>query len=343
VNGVAIQSSLLRLFIVAHQKCVISDILFNGLLKTGKEMIKVEHQILEDGLLISVPTENKYASEGRVELFCNGKLLGREPLTFFTMLQYYSFIPSREQYRCIDFIGVAMSADTMRIAKRGDSVKIYAVGFDREEHIQVGQHLTMHVGQDNFYEPRYLEVRERPLPNRFRIGLNSPFYEILPEAFVCRQPFRLSLDLPYTNKRNDLSGLCWLDKKKDRWVWLDDSEYLNDTVTATSLGGGGFAAVLDGEPPTFKLLTLADGRTYNNFKPAVNFVIDEELSGIGSDEDIVIEIDGNWLIPEYDPETGQIFSKPLEMLSEGQHHLGIRVRDRAGNLGEHYLKFRVHK
>ncbi|HWR83671.1 MAG TPA: hypothetical protein VN285_10230, partial [Candidatus Deferrimicrobium sp.] len=57
------------------------------------------------------------------------------------------------------------------------------------------------------------------------------------------------------------------------------------------------------------------------------------------DRDIIVEIDGQWLIPEYDPETGQVKTKPLEPLSTGNHHLGIQVKDRVGNLTEQYLNF----
>ncbi|MEW5995088.1 MAG: hypothetical protein AB1744_11935, partial [Candidatus Zixiibacteriota bacterium] len=341
VEAHRIRTAVLRLFVVAQGSCVIPDILFNGLVEKGKGHIEIEHEVLEDGLLISIPTRNKYASDVRVELYCNGELLGIEPAVCYHMRQYYCFIPPLEKYSCIDRIAVAMSHDTTVKPTKDDSVNIFAVGFRDSEHVAAGRFLTLNMGKETFYEPRYVEVTEKTLFNRSRLHLNSPYYEILPEAFVCRKPYRLVLKLPYKNLLNDHSGLCWLDKKEDRWIWLEDNEYRNDTLTAASLGGGIFAALLDSEPPRLKYLTIADGRTYQNHRPAVNFVIDDTIAGIGDDQGIVIEIDGEWQIPEYDPETGQVLSKPVEPLTSGRHHLGIRVTDRAGNLAEQYLNFSV--
>ncbi len=343
IKAQQIDRALLRLFIFAHQDCIIRDNLFNGLEQEGKGLIEVEHVVLEDGLLIAIPTQNRYASETRIELYNGGRLVGIEYPTCYHMGLYLCFVPPKRDYAHIDYIAAAMSRDTSVAAVRGDSVDIAAVGFAEVEEVPVGQFLTLRLGRETFHEPRYIEVKEGSVLNLSRMRLNSPYYEILPEAFVCRQPFSMTLRLPYGNLLNDHSGLCWLDQEKDCWVWLDDSEFTNDTLTATSIGGGFFAAVLDNEPPRLKFLTVADGRSYDNRRPAVNFVIDDTLSGIGDDRDIIIEVDGNWLIPEYDPETGQVLSKPLEPLSPGRHHLGIRVTDRAGNLSEQYLNFTVKK
>ena len=47
------------------------------------------------------------------------------------------------------------------------------------------------------------------------------------------------------------------------------------------------------------------------------------------------------MIPEYDPETGLCIAEVREPLKVGEHHLGLRVTDKAGNLAEQYLNFIV--
>jgi hypothetical protein len=267
--------------------------------------------------------------------------LGIEYPRYFNMNKYICFIPPRKKYAHIDRIGVSMSEDTSYAAVLSDSVHIVAVGFEEREDIAVGKLLTIHLGKDNFYRPQYLEPKETTLINRSRLGLTSTYYQILPEGFACREDFNMTLKITTVNIHNHRSGLCWLDEKEDRWVWLEDSQFENNVLTAKSTGGGIFAALFDHYPPFLKHLSVADGRTYGNRKLAVNFVIEDTLSGIGGDEDIVIKLDGEWLIPEYDPETGQCRSQPLEPLNPGRHHLGIRVTDRAGNLAEQYLNFYV--
>ncbi|MFH1373206.1 MAG: M23 family metallopeptidase [bacterium] len=339
--GYKVGSAVMRLFLYAHQGCLIRDNLFNGLLPKGTAKFSVEHQVLEDGLLVAINASATNSSWTRLELYRSDTLLGIEYPQYFNMKRYLCFIPPRPEYARIDRIAVALSRDTVYPVLHSDSVHIVAVGFDQEEIIAAGDLFSLRMGRDNFYRPRYLELKRTPLHNRSLQRLNSPFYEIVPEAFVCREDFEILLEIPSTNQFNRVSGLCWLDQEEDRWVWLEDNKFEDGLLSATSTGGGIFAAVFDYDPPRLKFLTLADGRTYQSNQPAVNFIIEDTLSGIGDDRDIVIKIDGKWLIPEYDPETGQCRSKPLEPLPPGKHHLGIRVTDRAGNMAEKYLNFRV--
>jgi hypothetical protein len=333
--------AVLKLFLYTRSGCLIRDVLFNGLQHHGKETAQLSHDVLEDGLLVVVRAYEKVGSRSRLELYYRNTLLGIEYPQFFNMNAHVCFIPPRPEYARVDSIAVAMSADTTYPTKDYELVNIAAVGYLETEDVQVGRFLTLHVSKRHFHRPRFIEWKESTLLNRSRFLMNSPYYEIFPEAFVCREDFQLRLKLPHPSSTSHLSGLCWLDKEEDHWVWLDDNTFSNDTLTATSTGGGLFAAVLDVSPPEIKYLSLSDGGTYSDLTPAVNFVIDDTLSGIGSDEDIIIKLDGEWLIPEYDPETGLCRSKPLQPLPPGRHHLGIRVRDRAGNLAEQYLNFYV--
>lgn len=339
VIGFKIRTAVLRLFLFTHQGCLIRDNLFNGLLVKGTGKISLEYEIIEDGLLVTINSRGTKGSKSRVELYYRDSLLGIEYPRYFNMNKYICFVPPRKKYARIDRLDTSMSEDTAYGAVLSDSVHIVAVGFEEHEDIAIGKFLTLHLGKDNFYKPRYLELKETSLMNRSRLGLNSAYYQIFPEAFVCRKDFDVTLRIPSPHPINDLSGLCWLDEEENRWVWLDDNQFEDNVLTAKSTGGGIFAAVFDHNPPRLKYLSVADGRTYGNRKLAINFVIEDTLSGIGDDEDIIIKLDGKWLIPEYDPETGQCRSKPLEPLSPGKHHLGIRVTDRAGNLAEQYLNF----
>ncbi|MFQ6009393.1 MAG: hypothetical protein ACE5K8_10645, partial [Candidatus Zixiibacteriota bacterium] len=333
--------AVLQLFVFAYHGCLIRDIVFNGIAKRGAGKVDIEHEILEDGLLVTVNSTNKGASEARLELYYRDTLLGIEYPRFFNKRRYICFIPPRRKYARVDLIRVAMSKDTTYDVGHFDSVNIVAVGFEPSEEIVVEKNLVLQLGRDNFYQPHFLEIHKNPSFRRALLGLNSAYYQIYPKAFVCRKDFDITLRLETSNVVNERSGLCWLDEEEDRWVWLDSNSFENNVLRAKSTGGGVFAAVFDLESPRIKYLSIADGKTYQSRKPAVNFVIEDTLSGIGGDDDIVIKIDGEWLIPEYDPETGRCTSKPLEPLSPGRHHLGIMVTDRAGNLTEQYLNFYV--
>jgi hypothetical protein len=341
VIAASTRSAVLRLFVFAYHGCLIRDNLFNGIAERGAGKVAIEHEMLEDGLLVTVNSTNRGASEARLELYYRDTLLGIEYPRFFNLQKYICFIPPQRKYARIDLIKVAMSEDTAYDVGRSDSVNIVAVGFGPVEEIVVDEDFILHLGQDNFYQPHFLELHKNPIFRRSLLGLNSAYYQIYPKAFVCRKDFDITLRIATSNVANKRSGLCWLDEEANRWVWLDNNRFESNVLRAKSTGGGLFAAVFDLELPRIKYLSIADGKTYQSRQPAVNFVIEDTLSGIGDDESIIIKVDSEWLIPEYDPETGQCTSKPLQPLSPGRHHLGIMVTDRAGNLTEQYLNFYV--
>jgi hypothetical protein len=55
---------------------------------------------------------------------------------------------------------------------------------------------------------------------------------------------------------------------------------------------------------------------------------------MGSDQDILVTIDGKWMIAEYDPETNVLFTESTSPLSYGKHQLLISIKDRCGNRSE---------
>ncbi len=338
-----VRTAVLRLFLFAHKGCLIRDNLFNGLLSKGPSKIDLEHEVLEDGLLVSINSRGRKGSKTRLELYYRDSLLGIEYPRYFNMNKYICFIPPQKRYARIDRIKALMTEDTSHTSGLSDSVHIVAVGYKSSQDIAIDDYFSLHLGCDNFYRPRFLELKKTSLINRSILGLNSAYYQIFPKAFVCRKDFDISLKIPAFNQFNSHSGICWLDEKEDRWVWLDSNVFKDNVLKAKSTGGGLFAAVFDYDPPQIKYLSIADGRTYQIRRLAINFVIDDTLSGIGDDEDIIIKVDGQWLIPEYDPEAHKCIAKPLEPLSVGRHHLGIRVTDRAGNLGEQYLNFYIKR
>jgi hypothetical protein len=90
----------------------------------------------------------------------------------------------------------------------------------------------------------------------------------------------------------------------------------------------------DTNPPVIKKVYPYDGKKFKQRKPKIKAMVGDDLSGIGSDLDIQVTIDGEWMIPEYDPETNVLITRPIFPLSYGKHELLISVKDRAGNRGE---------
>lgn len=332
------ESALLRLFLFAGD-AVIRDNIFNGLKERQPDRCKVVWEVVEDGLLVTLNIRNKMASQSRIELYHGDSLLGVEYPQYFDLTRHICFIPPRPEYSQIDRIGMAMTRDpSHQIREFSDSLDIHLIGYRDNQVIAVDDQLTLTFNRANLYQPRFIEVRRNIPRFKTNMHLNSAHYEILPEAFVTREDFWISLKIPSRTINQNPSGICWLDKKENRWVWLDN-EVEDDGLRATSLGGGSFAAVFDYNPPRITRLSLSEGRTYTTRKPRITFLAEDTLSGIGDDRNIVVKIDAQWQIVDYDPETNRCVTQPVTPLEPGPHHLAILVTDRAGNLTEQYYNF----
>jgi hypothetical protein len=102
-------------------------------------------------------------------------------------------------------------------------------------------------------------------------------------------------------------------------------------ITGKIESPGTFALLSDRTPPTIRNVTPARGEPVRDQQPVIRFTLTDDLSGIGSDADIRLAIDGQWTVVEYDPETTQAKAQPRRPLSPGDHRLVISAKDRMGN------------
>ncbi len=92
-----------------------------------------------------------------------------------------------------------------------------------------------------------------------------------------------------------------------------------------------YALLEDTLPPRIDKISIRPGSSTRDRKPRITAVVKDDLSGIGNDQDIRVEIDGKWMIPEYDVEKKILFSRPVSPLAYGRHLLTISAKDRMGN------------
>jgi hypothetical protein len=118
--------------------------------------------------------------------------------------------------------------------------------------------------------------------------------------------------------------------KDNGWSWITPKS-IGGWFSASSNVFGAFALLKDDEAPRVSQINPGDGKTVPGPRPLIRFSLDDNLSGIGSDQQLTILIDGEWVIPEYDPELLLVKTEPARPLSPGRHTLEIRATDMAGN------------
>ena len=102
-----------------------------------------------------------------------------------------------------------------------------------------------------------------------------------------------------------------------------------------------FALMVDEEPPVIGELHPRSGAVLGLCRPRLSAWIDDEGSGIGREEDVVMELDGRKLISEYDPDEKKVEYLLQKDLQPGAHRLVVRVRDMSGNEASARVEFTV--
>jgi len=106
---------------------------------------------------------------------------------------------------------------------------------------------------------------------------------------------------------------------------------------------GRFALLADLVEPSVDLLRPKQNAKIKERQPLLRARVEDVGSGIGREEDLVVELDGAALIVEYDPEAKEIRARPGAQLAVGKHEWVVRVRDMSGNERVQHSNFRVVK
>ncbi len=126
-------------------------------------------------------------------------------------------------------------------------------------------------------------------------------------------------------------GLYVFDVEKG-WLWAGGEYDPVNRIWHAPLGGAGVVALIaDTTAPVIADLNLMERKWVKSDHPPVQFKLTDELSGIENDLNFNVTIDGQWIVPEYDPERETFTSAPHWRLTGGNHTLRIEVHDRCGN------------
>lgn len=200
--------------------------------------------------------------------------------------------------------------------------------------------------RDGLKAPRMIELVEvrdtrRLLPQKSSIV--AGLYQLGPQDFRFDQDVRLGIS-PNTFQEPGVNiAICKLNKKEDGWSWID-TEYEagasaaeNGTFWAEINSPGVYALCRDTEAPAVSKVTVRRQRG----KTVLTLKVTDELSAIWSDTLFDAQVNGQWLIPEYDAEDEVLKLEAPRSFGAGNYELAFTVTDNAGNRARRTLPFRV--
>lgn len=334
---------VMRLAAFCRYGAIVTGEPFSGIDSVGQKGVDLDYQIDEDGGLILRAVSNAKVGHQATFFLFNGQqeLARATPTTFINHQQYAVYVPPKAGMTVVDRIAVSLVASSPHSGYVWvDSLQVCAVGFKSADTLRARGGFSVVVRRDNLFAPRFISLGVRKITAKSRFAAQSDLLLLSPEIMPLAANFELQLTLQDTNSLSKYSGLCWLDERRDQWVWVSDSYESGRLVAATS-GGGSFAAIRDMEPPELGYRNVIPGRQVADRRPTIEFRLRDTLSGIEDDQSIEVLLNKVWLIPEYDPEREILSVQPRSPLKLGEQHLTIAVTDRAGNRIEEIFRFTV--
>jgi len=196
----------------------------------------------------------------------------------------------------------------------------------------------------DLYDPGVFRIRAYTVPRELKPKPASRIYSFEPISVPFARKVKVGVSYADLPARVDDLALYALGDDRKSWVYLGrDVNTDAKSMTATVWSFGSYALVADTTPPAISAVVPGKSAQITELRPEITFTISDDLSGIGSDTDIEVLLDGEWLIPEYDPETLKGKTRPRDNLSLGQHKLEIIARDRVGHQDHFVRNFAVVK
>ena len=148
--------------------------------------------------------------------------------------------------------------------------------------------------------------------------MTYPIYKILDDSIACHKSFIISIKDHNMDKK--LREKSVIGRIHNNQINCLQSQWKENKIISKSKSFGAFTIVIDTIKPTVQAHKISN--------QSIQYIISDKLSGI---QNYRAEIDGKWILMEYDFKTGIIKHTFTEKPKGTSQHLTISVSDHANN------------
>jgi hypothetical protein len=161
--------------------------------------------------------------------------------------------------------------------------------------------------------------------------LVSPSYEFFPQGVPFMKKATLTYDLGWYDGERSKLGIYEVVAEGDFEFLGNQLNEETKTISAKIDYFAAFALLEDSDPPRLSRLYPSSGSSLTDRTPRIFAQLKDDLSGIVSEDDIEVTIDGIWVPAEYDYEAEHLFYQVRSPLKYGKHTLIVSATDACGN------------
>ena len=187
---------------------------------------------------------------------------------------------------------------------------------------------------------RNINVQVNKLDSHKMAREKSSYYSFLPSDVPLAKPAKISICCTSSKCRLAKTGLYEYVDSTYKFTG-HEIDTANNSISAEVRDLSTYVLLEDRTAPEIREVHPKPRQEINVKDVNISARVTDDLSGIGSDQDIQVYLDGEWQIPEYDPEKCILISRPQKPISPGWHKLAIRAKDRMGNQKTIRIRFKA--
>jgi hypothetical protein len=166
----------------------------------------------------------------------------------------------------------------------------------------------------------------------------SPVYRLEPDDVPIRGSVRIAIRIPETETQPEKLGVYKI-THHGTWAFVDNNlSEKNGFVTGSSPRLESYALRKDTAPPA--ITWISPPAATSQRQPTFRMSVRDDLSGL-DDRTVYLEVDGKFVLMEYDSEARTIHGTADEPLAPGEHRIKLTLSDFCGNRAELHRTLRI--
>jgi hypothetical protein len=247
---------------------------------------------------------------------------------FNEFIGFYQLVPGKDGPLSIEANAIDLSGRELTFWEQFDVQTVFP---DR------GGSITSKDGQcrvvfnpESVYKNLFLWLEKRGLLDDSNYDFVGEVYEVYPQDIPLKRSATIELKYPFTDHLPAKLGVYQVNRGKPGFRG-SKIDFQKNTIRCNISNLGAFTVIRDTIPPFIEIQRPGNNTQLSDKKPSLLAVVYDELSGIANERSIVMRLDGNKVIAEFDPDARTIKFEPDNPLLPGEHTISVWATDNSNN------------
>lgn len=250
------------------------------------------------------------------------------PVRFNEWFGVYQLLPGKDGIMSIEANAMDL---TQRELSYSEQIDIRTVTPERGGAIRSSDGICRLVlGPGAVYNNLFLRIEDWRAPLDSAYEIITPSYQLFPQDVPLQKSGVVIMKYPVDDSSPEKLGVYQIEQNKPKFRG-NKLDRVQATISGTLSNLGIVTIIRDTVPPYVEIMQPPNGSQLQDRMPKLVARVYDALSGIANERSIVMRLDGELVISEYDPDENTVKYEPDEPLRFGEYTISVRAEDNSGN------------